>query len=719
MSFDLLVRPPNPLRANASAIDPSHADSSTIAGVMDFKTLVPQPKVYGRYRSPPFTAEVPGVEKVDGETVPRRNIRTLKELWKTPHADVTTVFEALKWSSEKFGNAKALGKRKLIQMHEETKKITKTIDGKEQQVDKKWQYYELSPYHYMSFIEFKTMALDIGAGFRALGLNSPDRVHLFAATHPYWLAIAHGAGSQSMPIVTAYDTLGEEGLKHSLMQTNAKAIFLDPHLLTKLIKPLQEAKDIQNVIYNDDEAPTAKVDPAQIAADVKELKDAHPHLTVLSFTDFVKLGKEKPVDPVPPKPEDLCCIMYTSGSTGTPKGVLLTHANVVAAVAGVDLIVGPYLGPGDGLLTYLPLAHILEFVFETACLFWGGTMGYGNPKTISDTSMRHCRGDIAEFKPTILVGVPAVWETVKKGIVAKVGKMNPIVRNMFWAALSAKIFMMNNSGYLPLSSLGTSVIDTVIFKKIQEATGGRLRICLNGGGPVSQDTQRFISMCIAPMISGYGLTETAAMGALMDPLSWTDSALGELPGCVEVKLVDFADAGYYATNKPPQGEIWIRGASVTKGYLNLPKETEEAYTSDGWFKTGDIGEWDSLGQLKVIDRKKNLVKTLNGEYIALEKLESVYRSTTVVGNICVYAAPDKSKPVAIIVPSESALKSLASDNGVDGHGLDDLCSNDTVRAAVLKELQANGKKGGLSGIEILEGVVLSEEEWTPQNVSSL
>ena len=548
-------------------------------------------------------------------------------------------------------------------------------------------------------------------------MTAGDRVHLFAATHPHWLATAHGAASQSMPIVTAYDTLGEEGLKHSLQQTHAKAIFLDPHLLTNLIKPLQEAKDIQHVIYNADDAPTTKQDPGKTLDAVNKLQEAHPHLTVTSFQEFLKLGEENMVDPVPPKSEDLCCIMYTSGSTGPPKGVLLTHKNVIAAITGVDVIVGPYLGPGDGLLTYLPLAHILEFVFESACLYWGGTMGYGNPRTLTDTNLRNSKGDIQEFKPTILVGVPQVWETVKKGIIAKVNKMNAITKNLFWGALSAKSFLMSNSGYLPLAGLGTSIVDTIVFKKIQEATGGRLRICMNGGGPIAKETQHFISMCIAPMISGYGLTETAAMGALMDPLAWTDSAIGEIPGSVEIKLVDFPDAGYYSTNKPPQGEIWIRGGSVTAGYLDNEKETKESFTDDGWFKSGDIGEFDSSGNLKIIDRKKNLVKMAHGEYIALEKLESVYRSCPVVGNICVYAQQDKNKPIALVVPAEPALKKLASDNGVQGEGLEDLCHNEKVNAAVLREMQSTGKKQGLTGIEIIEGVVLSDEEWTPQNVS--
>lgn len=339
-------------------------------------------------------------------------------------------------------------------------------------------------------------------------------------------------------------------------------------------------------------------------------------------------------------------------------------------------------------------------------------MGYGNPKTLSDASVKNCAGDIRELKPTVLIGVPAVWETVKKGIIAKVNAGSPLVKNMFWGAYSLKNTLMANG--LP----GSGVLDTIVFKKVREATGGKLRICLNAGGAVSQDTQKFISMTITPMINGYGLTETCAMGAIMDPMEWNTEALGNIPGSIEVKLVDYADAGYHAKNKPnPQGEIWIRGEPVTDGYYENAEETEAAFTADGWFKTGDIGEWDKNGHLKIIDRKKNLVKTLNGEYIALEKLESIYRSATVVANICVYADPQRSKPVAIIVPAEPALKKLAERIGVQGNGLEDLVHDAKIQSAVLKDLQTAGRAGGLSGIEIIEGVILADEEWTPQNVS--
>lgn len=514
--------------------------------------------------------------------------------------------------------------------------------------------------------------------------------------------MAHAAVSQSMPIVTAYDTLGEEGLRHSIIQTKSKAIFLDAGLLKTVGNCLKDAASIRFLIYNVDNEPKK--------ADLDRLRSDYPDLKFLSFEELRQAGESNMVEPVPPSPEDLACIMYTSGSTGPPKGVLIRHKGVIAAMAGVQSIMGPYISPGEALLTYLPQAHILEFIFENICMFWGGIMGYGSPKTLSDSSVRNCKGDIREFKPTILVGVPAVWESVKKGIVGKVNAGSVVVRNMFWGAMSAKQFMMNTG--LP----GTGILDSVVFKKLKDATGGRLRICMNGGGPIAKDTQKFISMAITPMISGYGLTETCAMGALQDPMAWEPDVLGDVPACIEVKLVDFAEAGYFSTNHPPQGEIWIRGVSVTEGYLDNEAETKAAFTSDGWFMSGDIGEFKANGHLRIIDRKKNLVKTLNGEYIALEKLESVYRAATVVGNICVYAATDKNKPVAIIVPVEPALIKLAGANGIKEGSLETLVHDKKLNAIVLRELQKAGREGGLSGIEIIDGVVMSEDEWTAQNV---
>lgn len=287
---------------------------------MSLKNAVLLPKIV---RKPPFSVEVPGAEHVDGETIPRRHPQAVNGLITKPSEDISTVLDIILTSAKKFGNAKAIGSRKLIKTHQETKKVKKVIDGVEQEVDKQWTYFELSPYEFLSFHDYEKRIAQVGAGFRKLGLVKDDRVHIFAATCANWLTTAHGACSQSMPIVTAYDTLGEEGLKHSLVATKAKAIFLDPHLLPSLINPLKEASEIKYVIWNSQN----DVKQENIAA----LKKAHDHLTILSFEELRKLGEDNPVEMVPPAPEDLCCIMYTSGSTGPPKGVPLKHKAVVAA----------------------------------------------------------------------------------------------------------------------------------------------------------------------------------------------------------------------------------------------------------------------------------------------------------------------------------------------------------------------------------------------------
>ncbi|KAI5302854.1 long-chain fatty acid-CoA ligase, partial [Ascosphaera pollenicola] len=649
----------------------------------------------------PFCVEVPGSKTVEGQSAVLRHAGARDGLITTLKPNITTLYENLKYAVKTFAHKRAVGYRKLIKVHTETKKVKKVIDGVEKEVDKNWSYFELGHYTWLSYIQYDELVHQLASGLRHIGLDANKMVHLYAPTSMRWLALASAAGSQSIPIVTAYDSLGDEGLTHSINQTKTSAIFLDPALLPTLIKTFPKIDSIKTVIYDDsnNNVPTTQID---------EIHEKFPDVRIISFTELQEMGKNDPFEPVPPKPETLLCIMYTSGSTGPPKGVPLTHKNVIAAMAGVDAIVGYVLGPKDTFMTYLPQAHILEFMVENICLYWGCTMGYGSPKTISDASVRNCKGDIAELAPTIMIGVPAVYEAIKKGIVGKVNHAGGFAKSLFWKSVSIKSWLIEH--HWP----GSGIIDALVFKKVKQATGGRLRVMLNGGGPISRDTQHFLSMLLGPMISGYGLTETSAVGAINDPNAWTCDALGEIPLCAEIKLVDFPDAGYFSNSHPPQGEVWIRGPSVTSGYWQNPEETKEAFSGE-WFMTGDIGEIDRYGHLRLIDRKKNLVKTLNGEYIALEKLESIYRSCPVVSNICVYAAQDQARPIAIVVPVEGVLQKYARENGIEEKTIESLVHNETIQKIALRDLQTFGHQGNLKPFEIIVGVVLSDEDWTPQN----
>lgn len=639
---------------------------------------------------------------VPGETAPKRNAGAAKEERTTLYniEGLDTVYKLVQYCIKKYETRQCMGSRKILKAYEEEKEITRKVDGKEVKAKKTWQYYELSPFSYITYKQLGENITDIASGLIKLGLkpNGEERFHVYAQTSADWMQTALACNSQGIPVVTAYDTLGEEGLMLSMTQTHTVGVFLDNYNIRSLINPLKQATEIRIVIHKD----ALESDNEKKA--MEELVAAHPHLKHYSLDEIKALGKENPVPASPPDPDDTALIMYTSGSSGTPKGVVLLNKGVAAGVAGVTGIIDQKVVlPGDRLLAFLPLAHILEFTFELAALAWGAVLGYGNPKTVSETSVRNSVGDIREFKPNIMVGVPAVWEGVRKGIMAGIKSQPALTQKLFWAAYNLKLKMASYGvHYFPFD---------FIFKRVREATGGQLRFVFSGGAALSQDTQVFISNLIAPLVLGYGLTETNANAAILHPGKFEYGTVGELAYAVTAKLVDASELGYFAKNN--QGELWLRGLPVSPHYYENEKETTEAYTEDGWFKTGDICEFLPNGHLKIIDRKKSLVKTLKGEYIAVEKLESVYRHNQYVANICIYVDSGRVKPVAIIVPMENALKDLCNELGVDYH--DDVAHEPVVKKAIYKSLIDTARANNLKSVEQISGVVVSRIEWTPQN----
>jgi len=255
-----------------------------------------------------------------------------------------------------------------------------------------------------------------------------------------------------------------------------------------------------------------------------------------------------------------------------------------------------------------------------------------------------------------------------------------------------------------------------VFKKIREQTGGRLRFTLSGGAPISEEAQRFLSVTVCPVLQGYGMTESCGMAAVLSPEMYRLGSVGSNVPCVEFKLVDAVENGYTSRDKPnPRGEIWVRGPSIMSGYYKNEAETKKSLNDEGWLMTGDIGVLNEDGTLSIVDRRKNLVKLSNGEYIALEKVESVYKASKYAMNLCVVADSLHASPIALVMVAEKDIERLAKTQSKEDMSLHNLTQDVEIKKAVLEELQQVAKQGGLKGAEIVQGVILTDEEWTAEN----
>ncbi|KAJ9068574.1 long-chain fatty acid-CoA ligase [Entomophthora muscae] len=498
-------------------------------------------------------------------------------------------------------------------------------------------------------------------------------------------------------VATVYDTLGEEGLLHSLNQCESPALYLSAEQLPILRRLCGKTSHLKNVIYTGN-LPTGM-----------DLKSEFPDYKCYSWDELLDLGRDNPTSPDPPKPDDLAVIMYTSGSTGPPKGAMLKHSQLVAHVAGIRKLTHGMIFQSDVIISFLPLAHILAFILNTYAVSSGIRVGFATPRTLMDSSVRNCRGDLAALQPTLLPGVPQVFDTIRKDILNKVDGANPIMRTVFYVAMAAKNFFKE-------IGLPTGWLDQMVFNKLAAATGGRLRMGVCGGAPLSSEVSSFFETTMFPVYQAYGMTEMCGMGSLVHCDSdMPRTSVGQINPAFDIKLVDVPDAGYFA--KESVGELWVRGPSVTSGYFKNPEATAEAIEADGnWLRTGDIVRIDDDGCLSIIDRRKNLVKLSNGEYIAIEKLESVYRNCVYVQSICIFANSFLRRPVAIVLPNLPALVNYAKANGLTPpRDLSHVSGNAQFTQEVFRSCMAEASNLKLNPSEKLAAIFLSPEEFTAES----
>uniref|UniRef100_A0A7N6FA83 Long-chain-fatty-acid--CoA ligase n=1 Tax=Anabas testudineus TaxID=64144 RepID=A0A7N6FA83_ANATE len=412
---------------------------------------------------------------------------------------------------------------------------------------------------------------------------------------------------------------------------------------------------------------------------------------IVLMKDVEALGKSNLQKPIPPKPEDLSIICFTSGTTGNPKGAMLTHENVVS-----DTSVVP--STEDVSISFLPLAHMFERVVQTVVYGAGARVGFfqGDIRLLPD--------DMKTLQPTIFPVVPRLLNRVYD----KSGATSPFKKWLLNFAVEKK-YAEVKEGIIRKNSIW----DKLIFNKVQESLGGRVRVMVTGAAPISPSVLNFLRAALGCQIfEAYGQTESTAGCTFTMPGDATSGHVGVPLPCNYVKLVDVEEMNYFASNG--EGEVCIKGRNVFKGYLKDPEKTAEALDKDGWLHTGDIGKWLPSGVLKIIDRKKNIFKLAQGEYIAPEKIENVYVRSGPVAQVFVHGDSLQSCLVAIVVPDPEVLPSLAKNLGCQG-SMEELCKNPKIKKAILSDMTKLGKEAGLKSFEQVKDVHLHPELFSIEN----
>lgn len=648
-----------------------------------------------RYTQAKMGVEQGGVRQPDGFWIKgdgghKHGFELLEEL---KNNDALTVPAILEYAATKHGKAPCMGTRQLL----ERQKI--------QENDKKFEKLRLGEYHYLSYKEVLDMTNNFSVGMRNLGLGSGDRVAMFAETRAEWFMAAVGCLRNNSSVVTLYTNLPDDSIAESLKETEVNTVITTHDLLPRFFRIAPQCPLVCRIIVIEDQLDG-----------VGSTLEAPSSVQVIAFKDVLTTEATEEAKPhEPPKPDDVAIIMYTSGSTSRPKGVELSHRNIFSAITAYCIQAD--LGLGDRYIAYLPLAHVMELATETALMAMNVTIAYSSPFTLTNTSakvMKGTLGDARVARPTCMSAVPLILERIIKGVTQVIENQGYIKARIFKEALKFKQRQES-------VSFAGRVLDTLIFNRVKEELGGELRMLVVGGAPVSPETHNKIRAMFGCTVQvGYGATETSACICSMDTHDARTGHCGPPNYGVRLTLEDWEEGGYLTKDTPnPRGEIVVGGPMVSRGYFRNPEKTNEVFFErDGmrWFRTGDIGEVDDTGVLRVIDRKVDLIKLNNGEYVSLGNIESKLKTHSLVDGICAIVHPGAKNVVAIIVPHPDHIKKIGIKLGhLEDATTKDLCEDQAVAAAILEELKAHGKKQGLGRWDLPAALFLSPEPWTPES----
>jgi len=524
--------------------------------------------------------------------------------------------------------------------------------------------------------EFASKVRYFAFGLKDLGYNPGDKLVLLSENRPEWAMVDLSAlclGGVTVPI---YTSLVPDQIKYIIDDSDAKVVVYSGQELGQKVETIKnELTKVAHYITFESEAPEGVLTYDQVLERGKKIDQENPGL-------FEKTALEV-------KPDDIASIIYTSGTTGIPKGVVLSHSNFVSNIKTAASIIE--FSDKDTVLSFLPLSHVLERMVTFTYLYKGCSIGYAE-------SLDTVAENMLELKPHIMVSVPRVFEKIYSKVIDNVLSSSSLKRKIFfWAAKVGKEYGRKKiqgksiPGFLQFKR---NLAHKLVFSKILEKTGGRVRFFVSGGAPLSKDIAEFFYAVGLVVLEGYGLTETSPVIAVNTFENLRFGTVGKIIPGVEVKIAE-------------DGEILSKGPNIMKGYYKKEDETREVFEG-GWFHTGDIGYLDEDGFLVITDRKKDLIVTAGGKNIAPQLIENLLKISAHISSAVVLG--DKRKFIsALIVPNFEKLEEYAKFNNIPYENLEDLVKNEKI--IKFMEAEVNRATPGLSSYEAVKKIALLDREF--------
>jgi len=520
----------------------------------------------------------------------------------------------------------------------------------------------------------------VSAALAAHGVARGDRVGILSENRPEWALVDYGCLCSGVLDVPIYATLTAHQVGYLLKDSGARLVFAS----------------------TEEEAEKAQAAAAELGLDIRVVAfdaPARPGAGVIAWSAFLESGVERSrtwsdedfrAAAEAAEPSDVATILYTSGTTGDPKGVMLTHHNVASNVRACAEVFD--LSDADNTVSFLPLSHILQRMVDYLFFWVGCTVGYAR-------SMDSLVADMKVLRPTVVVSVPRVFEKIYNGVMDARGLKKALID---WAVgVADRVADVRLSGGRPtgLLALRYRLADRLVFSKVKSAVGGRLRFFVSGGGPLAPELNRFFYSIGMTILEGYGLTETSPVTNVNTLEHFRIGTVGKPVPSTEVKIAE-------------DGEILVRGPQVMKGYYNRPDATAEAIDAEGWFATGDIGELDDDGFLRITDRKKDIIVTAGGKNVAPQPIENRLKTHPLVEQV-VMVGDRRRYCSLLVVPAFEKLETWARANGVTWESRDELVRDPRVVRYV--EDQLLGSLGDLASYERPKKIALLPEDLTVEN----